>query len=168
MDLITKDIYGFYIPLVSEFGHWINNPFTYSLLLLGLVFFFERRGIKRFKLICVLFATLIVCLSVKEMLPIDRPCKGTLSYCPPDSSFPSIHAATAFALMLAFLNKKEFWVFFLFAFIVAFSRVNIGVHTFEDVSASLAIGLLVFYLTHVIFEKVEKWIGKQNVSYSTS
>ena len=71
-------------------------------------------------------------------------------------SFPSGHAAAAFALffMLSILMKNKMWniLFFTMALLVAVSRVYLLQHFFRDVYFGSVIGMLVttgFYLTFV-------------------
>jgi len=60
-------------------------------------------------------------------------------------SFPSGHAATAFAgaVVLAFLWRRGAALFFLLAAAIAFSRVYVGVHYPGDVLAGAALGTAV-------------------------
>jgi undecaprenyl-diphosphatase len=60
-------------------------------------------------------------------------------------SFPSGHAATAFAgaVALAYLWRRGAPFFFLLAAAIAFSRVYVGVHYPGDVLAGGALGILV-------------------------
>ena len=74
-----------------------------------------------------------------------------------DYSFPSAHAAVAFAA-LPLLNKtypKLKWLWILSASFVAFSRIYIRVHYLSDVVAGAFIGY--FVSVFVIKLKHEKW-----------
>ncbi len=76
------------------------------------------------------------------------------------NSFPSGHTATAFAffLLMALItrNKKISFVFFLFAFFVAISRIYLLQHFLVDVWAGSLIGVLSTSIVFYIFEKNEK------------
>lgn len=57
-------------------------------------------------------------------------------------SFPSGHAATAFAsaTILAFFDKKRGWFYYLIAFLIAYSRIFLYCHYFLDVLAGGLLG----------------------------
>lgn len=71
------------------------------------------------------------------------------------NSFPSGHATTSFSVYLALAmisgNRYLQFIFFVIAFLVAFSRVYISQHFFDDVYAGSLIGtvsaLFVFYFS---------------------
>ena len=74
-----------------------------------------------------------------------------------DYSFPSSHAAVAFAA-LPILNKtypKLKWLWILSACFIAFSRIYIGVHYLSDVVVGAFIGY--FVSVFIIKLKHEKW-----------
>lgn len=74
-------------------------------------------------------------------------------------SFASSHASNAFALT-AFLwlifKRKEKWVIYMFiwAAVVAYSRIYLGVHYPGDIIAGASIGILVSYLLYTIYNKL--------------
>ena len=70
-------------------------------------------------------------------------------------SFPSGHAATIFIISLLFgaVFPKIKYYFFVFAAIIAFSRVVVGAHYTTDVIASAVIATIVFKILNTFFEK---------------
>lgn len=71
------------------------------------------------------------------------------------ASFPSGHAMGGFCLAtLIFLhNKKQGIIAYIIAFLVAFSRIFVGVHYPLDTVVGLVLGVLIALGTHYVFEK---------------
>jgi len=65
--------------------------------------------------------------------------------CPTDFSFPSGHAATAFAAstVLTFFDKKRRFFYHITAFLIAYSRLYLGCHYFLDVLGGGVIGVII-------------------------
>jgi undecaprenyl-diphosphatase len=72
-----------------------------------------------------------------------------------DKSFPSDHAALAFALAGAILliNRRWGWTFIAIAALISIARVYVGVHYPSDVLAGALIGLICAYLVHRLAHK---------------
>lgn len=70
--------------------------------------------------------------------------------CPTDFSFPSVHAATAFAAatVLTFFDNKRRWFYYIVAILISYSRIYLGCHYFLDV---LVGGLFGYLITKLIF-----------------
>lgn len=68
--------------------------------------------------------------------------------CPTDFSFPSTHAATAFAsaTILTYFDKKRRWFYYSVAIIISYSRIYLGCHFFFDVFAGGLLGLIIVKL----------------------
>ena len=83
-----------------------------------------------------------------------------------DLSFPSGHATASFAACVAVFmtcNKKYSWTALVFAFLIALSRLYIGVHYATDVIAGVLIGTLAgvvsYFAIKKLFEVIEKRIA---------
>ena len=116
-----------------------------------LVFFTEIRQDKRF-IIYMFLASLITYLTVqivfKNIAQRHRPWIAQqleAPLCPEDYSFPSTHAAGAFAgaTILAAFDRPRRKVYYLGAFLIAFSRIYLLCHYFFDVTAGAIIGYLI-------------------------
>ena len=136
-------------------GMLLNDSFIFGALVISIGLFFERELKDRLRLAGALVITIVLVSVLKMVLAIERPCAhdGSL-LCPLGYSLPSLHAAIAFTLMFAFLGKRTFPLVFAFAIFVAFTRLNLGVHNFEDVAAALPVAFIAFYLSDNISRKL--------------
>ena len=155
---------------LTEIGRLLDNYFIYLFVLLVLIVFGEQRNSKRLKIFCALCLTLAATTFVKIQTDHERPCFGEPG-CPTDAAFPSTHAALAFTLMIAFLNKPSYPIYLLFALFVCFTRLNLGVHTFEDIAGALPFALISYYIIDLIFDDLYQkglniWKGKMNARSS--
>lgn len=155
MDAITTIAASVDNPAIRAIGMIIDDNWIYAILILVLILIGERREEKRAKIIFSLLLAALLGLMMKHVIAQERPCFGE-EWCPDDYALPSLHATVAFTLMVAFLNKKSYLGYLVFALFVAFTRLNIGVHTFYDVAGALPVALLSYYITTVLFERREK------------
>jgi len=104
-------------------------------------------------LIVTLLATSAFVSAIKVLVGRARPCQAlawarTLAInVPTDASFPSGHAAGAFAFAFFFLvlHRPSGLVATIFAILIAASRVALGVHYPTDVIAGAAMGAVLGY-----------------------
>ena len=105
---------------------------------------------------------------IKHLVQRPRPChliNGTyvmenlrlLVTCGTGFSFPSSHAANSFAVstLLTIYYPKFSWVFILFALLVSFSRIYVGVHYPLDVVGGAATGILCSFILYFIWSFVK-------------
>jgi membrane-associated phospholipid phosphatase len=154
MDTVTSVVMSIDNPIIRGAGMLLNDTLVYGLIIVVLVFLGESRNDKRKKILGSLVIAFLLTFSLKYALAYDRPCAGD-GWCPEGYSFPSAHAAIAFTLMTAFLNKKNYSLYLLFALFVGFSRLNIGVHTFHDVAAALPVAMLSYYVTNIVWRRIK-------------
>ena len=88
-----------------------------------------------------------------------------------DLSFPSGHATASFAACVSvFLTckKKYSWTALVFAFLIALSRIYIGVHYCTDVIAGVLVGtiagVIAFYGARKLIDVISKAINKKKES----
>lgn len=127
------------------------------LLVIVIVVILEERknpGIsKRDKKFIILFSVsflltfLFVDIFLKNIFLRPRPVLSDF-VCPHDFSFPSGHAATAFAAatVLTFFDKKRRWFYYTVAVLISYSRIYLGCHYFFDVVAGAIIGFTISQL----------------------
>ena len=126
-----------------------------------------------FKMLVVLIIAATTSLTLKTLIIRDRPFKiypdiEKLSEAG-SSSFPSGHTLEAFAMAVAFsilvLKRKYIIPLLIWAFLVAYSRLALGVHYPGDVISGMLIGAFIGWLvTGLIGRFVESGINnKANV-----
>lgn len=161
------------VPFIREPFFWL--PFYFFLVLFAIINF----GWKG--LYWVLFFILNAGISdytsstlIKESVSRLRPCSDPMladkvrflvSYCPTSSSFTSSHAVNHFAAaMFIFTTFKKAvspkWAFvFIWAAIIAYAQVYVGVHFPIDIFCGAIVGLILGYIVAKIFNST---LGLQN------
>ena len=154
MDIITELAFSINNQLLTDISLMINNELIYIGILAVAIFLGERRFPKIIKIISVVVFAVVIGIALKTLILAERPCMElALEYCPDDPSFPSLHALAAFSLMIAFLNKRSFIAYMIFALFIAFTRLVLAVHGFVDIAGSLAIAMIVYYIVDRIWVK---------------
>ncbi|MDH7516588.1 MAG: phosphatase PAP2 family protein [Bacteroidota bacterium] len=145
--------------LVFGVGDWLfpfltntdNFIVPYAVVLAGLVFFGKRKGVV---VICLIAAAVLLgdqlsSSIIKPLVGRTRPCAflpdvRLLVGCGGGKSFPSSHAVNNFsvAFVVAAYYRRVAWWVFLYAALVAYSRVYVGVHYPSDILAGAAVGLV--------------------------
>lgn len=107
--------------------------------------------------ISFLAVVLIVDVLLKNIVQRERPYvtyQMDVLYCPSNYSFPSGHAALAFAgaVLFGFFDKKRKWFYYSIAILISLSRIYLHCHYVGDVFFGAFIGYLlskaiILYLT---------------------
>ncbi len=149
------------------FQSFIRNPVTDPLMLLfslaasgGIVWFVliavllaikKTRRAGLYVLVCLALSWVLSELVIKPIVMRPRPFVAIDElnvlfdrFADADSfSFPSSHACTGFACAYALTRKTKYgWIAYIGAFLVALSRVYIGVHYLSDVICGAALGTI--------------------------
>lgn len=149
-------------PVLSYFFHWISYELSVLFVLLVMTSLFMWREHKRDWIIptwlSFLFA-LVLSYAIKFIVAKERPWEAVQIFGINDYSFPSSHAAAAFAVVplldAEYPMFKWFWVSF--AVLVAVSRLFLKMHFLSDIIAGAllgyCVGLAVLYLKrrHLLF-----------------
>ncbi|MFA9205721.1 MAG: phosphatase PAP2 family protein [Burkholderiaceae bacterium] len=161
------------MPWMRTSEHWI--PFY--LALVGYVFY--RWGWKAWKWLLAVAITIALTDQVssfifKPFIHRLRPCadpamltqvKLLIPACPSSFSFTSSHAANHFSLAIFVfmtlqpLFKKYTYLFFLWAGLISYAQIYVGVHYPLDVLAGTFIGLVMGYVGAKLYLK---WLSISN------
>ncbi len=144
---------SFLVTFIASFLIWF--------MFAGLLFLWIIDGrIKKERALHAFFASLIAWLLsqvIKNLIPTLRPFEinGSMPMTltiPFDSSFPSGHSASAFALATSiWLHKKKEGLFFIIcAVLVGWGRILGNVHYLRDVLAGVAVGITVAYIVEKV------------------
>jgi undecaprenyl-diphosphatase len=159
--------------IIRESYLWI--PF-YFFLIVFVAINFKRNGWYwiLFFILTAMMSDIISSSVIKEIVPRLRPCRDPfiadsvrflVKYCPSSSSFTSSHAVNHFAaamfIFTTFKNRLGNWwaVTFIWAALIAYAQVYVGVHFPLDVFCGAIAGLIIGYLPAAIFNKK---VGLQN------
>lgn len=137
------------------------------LFIIGMLKKNNKLKITSIQVLCALIVVTIVVVALKHF--IDRP-RPFVTYpwlwhavTKTNPSFPSGHAAVTFALatILSLNYRKKYIVilFFLWAVIVAYSRLDLGMHYPSDVLAGTVIGIASAWFVYKVYCKLRLKYG---------
>jgi len=159
------------IPFIRESYLWI--PFYFFLILFTTINF-KIKGWYwvLFFILNAMLSDFVSSTLIKGNLFRLRPChdpsladkvRFLVSYCPTSSGFTSSHAANHFAItMFIFTTFKKalspYWAFlFLWACIISYAQVYVGVHFPLDIFCGAIVGLILGYIPAKIFNDRIGW-----------
>jgi len=159
------------ISYISDIMSWLSFSwlgilgtwFVVLVLITSLFLWQENKRKWIFPLWLSVFLSAVVAYTLKLIFIRQRPFEvlDIINLVPGrESSFPSAHAAAVFST-LAILDKefpKIKWFWIVFAILVAFSRIYVGVHYLTDV----VVGALIGYTISLIVLKVRHKKNKKN------
>jgi len=166
------------IPFFDVFMPWMRTSEHWFLFYLALVgYTFYRWGWKAWKWLLTLAITISLTDQVssfifKPFIHRLRPCadpamltqvKLLIGACPTSFSFTSSHAANHFSLaMFVFMSlqplfKKYTYLFFVWAGIISYAQIYVGVHYPLDILAGTLVGLIMGYTGASVYSK---WMSR--------
>ena len=162
-----NDFFDLVMPFIRNAQTWMP---LYLFLLVFLIMNFDKN-----KWWWLLFAAFIPVLTdfissdlIKNNIPRLRPCNDPsmidtvrflLNYRPQSSSFTSSHAANHFALgtffYFTFKPKIGKWgyLFFVWAIIISYAQIYVGVHFPLDVICGALVGFAIGYFSSSLFNQ---------------
>jgi undecaprenyl-diphosphatase len=153
-----------WLYVLSFITTYVSIGIVLSILIVSLVKKSKPLRIIFYKMLAVLVLAALTSLAIKTLIPRERPFKAY-----PDieklsqagsSSFPSGHTievfAIAAALSLLIPRKRVIIPVFIWAILVAYSRMALGVHYPSDVAGGMIIGVSVGLLVPYLFGIVMK------------
>jgi len=166
----SNQLFDFILPSMRNANTWI--PF-YVFLLIYMSIRHKKRG-----WIWILLAILTVAITdpvssrlIKDHIFRVRPCGDKslaghihflVSYCPQSSSFTSSHAANHFGMATFFyFTLRGYYgmavgLIFLWAFIVCYAQIYVGVHFPLDIIGGALVGAIIGFFIAQIFNKYSK------------
>lgn len=153
---LSNDFFDLIMPFITDKKNWI---FIYIIGFIYLLFKHKWKGLIIIStlLIGVLIADQVSANLIKDWVGRLRPCHdldnvNLLVNCGSGKSFPSAHATNNFfaAFTLSHFFKKQTHIFYIIAFLVAISRVFVGVHYPLDITAGALLGILIGFLLTTI------------------
>jgi undecaprenyl-diphosphatase len=163
----TNNYFDFVLPLLRESVFWI--PLYFFLLVFTWVNFGKKGLYWALFLICTAALCDVVSSHIiKQSIYRYRPCRNPdiaervrllVSYCGSNSSFTSSHATTHFGIaMFIFKSLGKFsfrWTgsLFLWAAVICYAQVYVGVHFPFDIFCGALVGCLTGYSFSLLFNK---------------
>ncbi len=160
----TSAAFDALFPFLREAELWV--PF-YLFLLVFITLNFGKKGwLWSISLIMTAVVSDLASSRVmKSLVPRLRPCHDPdlastihilVTYCPGSSSFTSSHACNHFALatfIFTTLRRTSSWwaAVFVWAFLISYAQIYVGVHYPTDVMGGAVIGSLIGYGTSLLF-----------------
>lgn len=162
---------------LREFLNWVRSPWInwifiglnwvdtlgFVLIAISIVWYLMDRkvGIKMFYIFVL---SGVLNKLIKHYFDLPRPCQLDPSLglvCFKSPGFPSGAAQSAMlylGIILIECKKKVYWLLGgIFAFLLCFSRIYLGVHFFTDILGGIVIGGGLVFLYWKVFPKLEKY-----------
>jgi len=146
-------------PVVTALAAFLDGYWAMCLIVAFVAAMFFTK--KRLALAIALLLALALLPGIRAFYDLPRPCSSDKAACVAEPGFPSVHAATAFIFVANAVGTPLFFVFLPLGLFTAFSRVYLGVHTFEQVAGGIAFGVILFIAVDVVLKKALPLLRKE-------
>lgn len=147
------------MPIVTNLKYWL------PIYIIGGIFLIYKFKIRGLLIIILILFTAGLCdwtgAILKDFFGRLRPCWelkdiNLLVPCGAGKSFPSNHSANNFgaAIVLTFFFRNKWYYFYACAFLVAISRVYIGVHYPLDILGGVGLGSVIGFGVILVYNKI--------------
>ncbi|WP_297941404.1 phosphatase PAP2 family protein [uncultured Faecalibaculum sp.] len=150
-------------PELNQIVLLLTNTIWLAAALLLVLLLFCRTRTLGWRLIAGLALTLILSTALKHFVQEPRPFLVVpglerVGPVPGGTSFPSSHTAAAFALFWGLLFAKDRWwiAAFLYAVLIALTRLYLGVHYPTDLAGGILVSLLCCGVTAWVFHRLKQ------------
>lgn len=113
-------------------------------------------------LLCGVFGNLIIKPIVQRIRPYNIRSMELLIKTPSDYSFPSGHTYSAFATAMSvyFYNRRKSVGLFIYAILMAFSRMYLYVHYPTDILAGIVFGIFFAFVSKKLLDRISEFKKK--------
>ncbi len=160
MGPVTSFLASQNIGILTAFSLFADQ-YTYIVLPALIIVFYKKLGRRRVASLALCMLLLYISVtSLKMVLRQGRPCNEYLkTSCPEDYAFPSGHASVAFAFAFFSVGTVAFPFYYVSAFLIALSRIYLGVHTLNDIVGGVVIGIFSYFVSQKVVEACLRYVG---------
>jgi membrane-associated phospholipid phosphatase len=160
MGPITSFIASQNVGVFTAFSLFADQ-YLYVVLPVSLIVFYRKLGRRR--LASLVLCMLLLYFSVtylKAAFRQPRLCNEYLkTSCPEDYAFPSGHTAVAFAFAFLSVGTVAFPFYYVTAFLIAMSRIYLGVHILNDIVGGAVVGIFSYFVSEKVVEACLRYAG---------
>ncbi len=148
------------IGILTTFSLFADQ-YTYAVLPALIIVFYKKLGRRRVASLALCMLLLYISVtSLKIFFHEPRPCNEYLkTSCPEDYSLPSGHASVAFAFAFFSVGTVAFPFYYVSAFLIALSRIYLGVHTLNDVAGGAVVGIFSYFVSEKVVGACLRYVG---------